>query len=46
VVSTRGRDELVMWVPPDAELDETARTLLAAGMRFVPEPMNLGAAAS
>jgi hypothetical protein len=46
VVLTRGRDGLVVWVPPSVELDETARPLLAAGMRFLPEPMNLGGAAS
>lgn len=36
VLLTRGRDGLVVWVPPSAALDETEHILLAAGLRPLP----------
>jgi DUF2075 family protein len=33
VLLTRGREGLVVWVPPDAAMDETETALLAAGLR-------------
>jgi hypothetical protein len=33
VLLTRGRDGLVVFVPPDARLDETEHALLAGGIR-------------
>ncbi len=33
VLLTRGRDGLIIFVPPDTALDETENTLLAAGVR-------------
>jgi hypothetical protein len=33
VLLTRGRDGLIIFVPPDAALDETENALLAAGVR-------------
>ena len=37
VLLTRGRDGVVIWVPPMAMLDETEHILLASGVRGVPE---------
>jgi DUF2075 family protein len=31
VLLTRGRDGLIIWVPPDEELDETAEAIALAG---------------
>lgn len=33
VLLTRGRDGLVIWVPPDTDLDETAEAIEIAGAR-------------
>jgi hypothetical protein len=45
VLLTRGRDGLVVWIPPDNELDSTEVALLAAGVRPLPERMELAASA-
>lgn len=37
VLLTRGRDGLVIFVPPGEHMDATAHTLLAAGVRPLPE---------
>ena len=39
VLLTRGRDGVVIWVPPDAELDETAESIALAGAvsSFMPD---------
>jgi len=37
VLLTRGRDGLVVWIPPASSLDETEHILLAAGLRPLPE---------
>lgn len=37
VLLTRGRDGVVIWVPPIPALDETEHILLAAGVRGIPE---------
>lgn len=41
VLLTRGRDGLVVYVPPDPVLDHTENALLAAGMRPLPEALDL-----
>jgi DUF2075 family protein len=33
VLLTRGRDGLVIWIPPDTDLDETAKAIEIAGAR-------------
>jgi hypothetical protein len=45
VLLTRGRDGLVIWIPPDPELDGTELALLAAGVRPLPERMELAVSA-
>jgi hypothetical protein len=42
VLLTRGRDGFVVFLPPDSELDTTEHALLAAGVRPLPQPMELG----
>jgi hypothetical protein len=44
VLLTRGRDGVVVWVPPDPRLDDTYLALLTAGVRPLPEPVVLAAA--
>jgi len=39
VLLTRGRDGLVVYLPPSVELDQTEHALLAAGVRPLPEIM-------
>lgn len=41
VLLTRGRDGLVVWLPPLPALDETENILLAAGLKLIPEPSEL-----
>lgn len=41
VLLTRGRDGLVVFVPPDPALDHTETALLAAGMRPMPETLEV-----
>jgi DUF2075 family protein len=41
VLLTRGRDGVVIWVPPLDMLDETEHILLAAGAKPIPEPAEL-----
>jgi hypothetical protein len=41
VLLTRGRDALVVWLPPAAVLDETENILIAAGLKPIPEPADL-----
>jgi DUF2075 family protein len=36
VLLTRGRDGFVIFVPPDASMDETEHTLLASGVEVLP----------
>lgn len=45
VLLTRGRDGLVIWVPPVDEMDATEVALLAAGARHLPKaiPLKIGA---
>ncbi len=43
VLLTRGRDGLVIWVPPDQALDDTNIAILAAGVRPLPEEVALAA---
>ena len=38
VLLTRGRDGVVIWIPPMSVLDETEHILLAAGVRVLPAP--------
>lgn len=45
VLLTRGRDGVVIFVPPVATLDLTEHALLAAGVRPLPEPADLASAA-
>lgn len=44
VLLTRGRDGLVVFVPPDHKMDQTEHALLAAGIR--PLPLTLSATAA
>jgi hypothetical protein len=41
VLLTRGRDGMVIFVPPDQMLDATEVALLAAGVRLIPTPDEL-----
>lgn len=41
VLLTRGRDGLVIFVPPDPALDQTEHALLASGVRLLPEGSTL-----
>ena len=41
VLLTRGRDGLVVFIPPDPVMDLTEHALLAAGVRPLPEPLPL-----
>jgi DUF2075 family protein len=41
VLLTRGRDGLVVFIPPDPTLDHTETALLAAGMRPMPETLDI-----
>jgi hypothetical protein len=41
VLLTRGRDGLVVWLPPLPALDETENILLASGLKSIPEPFEL-----
>jgi hypothetical protein len=43
VLLTRGRDGMVIWVPPDPDLDATEHALLAAGTRLLPTVADLAA---
>lgn len=45
VLMTRGRDGLVIYLPPTDLLDATELTLLAAGVRHIPTPTELADAA-
>jgi hypothetical protein len=46
VLLTRGRDGVIVWIPPLPLLDETETILLAAGVRPIPEPEQLAAPAA
>jgi len=46
VLLTRGRDGMVIWVPPDRDMDATETALLAAGVRLLPDVNALGAVTS
>jgi hypothetical protein len=41
VLLTRGRDGIVIWVPPDNDLDATEHAFLAAGVRPLPTVADL-----
>lgn len=43
VLLTRGREGLVIWVPPEAAFDATEIALLAAGVKPLPRPDEVGA---
>jgi hypothetical protein len=43
VLLTRGRDGIVIWVPPDTELNATEHAFLAAGTRPLPTVAELAA---
>lgn len=42
VLLTRGRDGMVIWLPPDPDMDATETALLAAGVRLLPTADELG----
>lgn len=46
VLLTRGRDGVVVFVPPMPLLDETEHILLAAGLKPIPEPAELAEAST
>jgi DUF2075 family protein len=46
VLLTRGRDGVVVFVPPIKLLDETEHILLAAGLKPIPEPAELAEAST
>jgi DUF2075 family protein len=41
VLLTRGRDGMVLFVPPEPRFEQTVIALLAAGVRYIPEPLDL-----